>query len=43
MAQYPFPRMEDIHVKLEGGQSFTELDLSNAYEQIKLDDQWKFD
>ena len=39
VAQYSLPRMENIHAKLAGGQSFTELDLSHAYEQIKLDDQ----
>ena len=39
VAQYPLPRRGDIHVKLAGGQSFEELDLSHAYEQIKLDDQ----
>lgn len=37
LAQYPLPRMCDIHAKLAGGNTFTELDLSHAYEQIPLD------
>ena len=35
--QYPLPRPEDIFASLAGGQKFTTLDLTNAYQQMKLD------
>ena len=35
---YPLPKIEEIHNKLSGGKTFTELDLSHAYEQMILDD-----
>ena len=38
LAHYPLPRMEDIHLRLAGGTTFTELDLSHAYEQVPLDE-----
>ena len=36
--EYPFPTVEDIFTKLNGGQKFTKLDLSQAYQQIELDE-----
>ncbi|XP_065356388.1 uncharacterized protein LOC135950789 [Calliphora vicina] len=37
--KYPLPRIEDIFSKLHGGEEFTKLDLSMAYQQIQLDEQ----
>lgn len=37
--RYPLPRIEDIFMKLNGGESFTKVDLSNAYNQIRLDEE----
>ena len=39
--QYPIPKVEDFFAKLAGGRSFAKLDLSQAYQQIPLDDQSK--
>ena len=33
--------MEDLFARLAGGKSFTKLDLSQAYQQLPLDDQSK--
>ena len=38
---YPLPKIEEVHNKLAGGKTFTELDLSHAYEQMVLDDASK--
>ena len=35
--QYPFPKIEDLFAKLSGGKMFTKLDLSQAYQQVRLD------
>ena len=35
--QYPVPLPEDVFRKLSGGQLFTKLDLTNAYQQMPLD------
>ena len=36
---YPNPKLDDLYTKLAGGrQSFTELDLSHAYEQMLVDE-----
>ena len=35
--RYPIPRIEDTFTMLEGGKVFTKLDLSQAYQQLKLD------
>ncbi|XP_031334049.1 uncharacterized protein K02A2.6-like [Photinus pyralis] len=38
---YPIPLIEDIFVALQGGVEFTKLDLSQAYNQLIVDDQTK--
>ena len=38
---YPIPRLDDMNTKLVGGQTFTELDLSHAYEQMLVDENSK--
>ncbi|XP_048247554.1 uncharacterized protein K02A2.6-like [Haliotis rufescens] len=38
---YPIPRIEDLFASLSGGRKFTKLDMSNAYQQIVLDDDSK--
>ena len=37
--RYPIPKVEDLLTSLAGGQSFTKLDLSQAYLQIKLKEE----
>nr|XP_039266275.1 uncharacterized protein K02A2.6-like [Styela clava] len=37
--EYPLPRPEDLFSKLNGGQKFSKLDLSEAYQQVLLDDE----
>ncbi|XP_031347140.1 uncharacterized protein K02A2.6-like [Photinus pyralis] len=37
--QYPLPSVESILMELSGGESFTKLDLSYAYNQISVDDE----
>ena len=39
--QHPIPKVEDLFTRLAGGRSFTKLGLSQAYQQIPLDDQSK--
>ena len=36
---YPVPRTEDLLATLNGGEKFTKLDLSHAYQQLLLDEQ----
>lgn len=36
--KYPLPRIEEIFATLQGGELFTKLDLSNAYNQLILDE-----
>ena len=38
---YPLPRMEDLFSNLSSGTTFTKLDLSQAYQQLELDEQSK--
>ena len=36
--RYPIPRIEDLFATLGGGTTFTKLDMSQAYQQIELED-----
>ena len=36
---YPIPRMEDLYATLGEGTKFTKLDLSQAYQQLELDEE----
>ena len=38
---YPIPKIEYLFAKLAGGKQFKHLDLSQAYQQFLLDDEWK--
>ena len=35
---YPLPKISDLFASLAGGQTFSKLDLANAYLQILLDE-----
>ena len=35
--QYPLPRPEEMFAALAGGKCFIKLDLSHAYNQLRLD------
>ena len=37
--QYPLPKPEDLFAALAGGDKFSVLDLSQAYQQLLLDDE----
>ena len=37
--QYPLPKPEDLFASLAGGKKFTTLDLSQAYQQVVLDEK----
>ena len=39
--KYPIPKIEDIFASLSGGKSFTTLDMSQAYQQLLLDEPSK--
>ncbi len=39
--QYPIPKTEDLLATLGGGEKFTKLDMSQAYQQLELDDDSK--
>ena len=39
--QYPLPRPSDLFASLAGGKSFSTLDLTQAYQQLLLDDSSK--
>ena len=39
--RYPIPKVEDLFATLSCGSSFTKLDMSQAYQQIRLDDDSK--
>jgi len=38
---YPLPKIEDIFASLAGGKCFSKLDLTNAYNQIELEEESK--
>lgn len=38
--QYPVPKAEDLFVTLAGGQKFSKLDLSHAYQQVLLEEEF---
>lgn len=38
LGKYPIPKIEDLFVQLQGGRSFTKLDMSQAYQQIVLNE-----
>ena len=37
--KHPLPKVEDLLASLAGGESFTKLDLANAYQQLALDEE----
>ncbi len=39
--RYPIPRIEDLFATLQNGKYFSKLDLSQAYQQLSLNDQSK--
>ena len=39
--RYPIPKIADLFTELSGGTTFTKLDMSQAYQQLELDDQSK--
>ena len=39
--KYPIPKIEDLFAKMSGGTKFTKLDLSQAYQQVRLDEESK--
>ena len=41
LEQYPIPHVEDLFNTLARGKRFSKLDLSHAYHQIVMDDEFK--
>jgi transposase InsO family protein len=39
--RYPIPKVEDLFSRLSGGKYFTKLDLSDAYQQVPLEEESK--
>ncbi|PIK48902.1 hypothetical protein BSL78_14237 [Apostichopus japonicus] len=39
--QYPIPKIEDLFATLAGGKTFSKLDMSQTYQQLKLDEDSK--
>ena len=37
--KYPIPKIEDLFAKLAGGKTFTKFDMSQAYQQLLLDEE----
>ncbi len=35
---YPIPKIEDLFAKMSSGKTFTKLDMSQAYQQIPLEE-----
>ena len=40
--KYPLPRIDDLFTILAGRKSFTKLDLSHTYQQVKLEESREF-
>lgn len=38
---FPLPRVEDLLARVQGGEQFSKIDLSHAYQQLLLDDSSK--
>lgn len=36
--EYPLPKIKDLFCKFRGGSKFTKLDISQAYQQVGVDD-----
>ena len=41
MDSHPLPRAEELFSKLAGGEKFTKLDISHAYQQMALEESSK--
>ena len=41
MDRYPILKIEDLFAKLSGGVLFSKIDLSQAYQQLELDEESK--
>ena len=41
LEHYPIPKINDLFATLSGGTSFSKLDLSQAYQQLVLNDEFK--
>lgn len=41
LERYPIRKLEDLFEKLSGGEKFSKLDLSHAYQQVTLDEASK--
>jgi len=39
--QYPLPRVEDVFASLSGGSKFSNIDLTQAYIQMEIDEESK--
>ncbi|XP_049886412.1 uncharacterized protein K02A2.6-like [Pectinophora gossypiella] len=39
--RYPLPTIQDVFANLAGGEKFSKIDLSQAYNQICLNEEWK--
>ena len=39
MDQYPLPKLEELFATLDGGKKYTKLDMSQAYQQLVLDEE----
>ena len=39
LGRYPIPQIEDLLAQVAGGKAFTKLDMSQAYQQLPLDDR----
>ena len=37
--KYPIPNIQDLYARLSGGQIFSKIDLSHAYQQLMLDEE----